>query len=380
MKFWFGITICLILSATTFAEGPGASDNNRRETFFNFEIDQNFISGHNKFQIFFMILDSHERIYEEQGYKLEDEDEVIASVDLMGLESSLLVNEKSSPQKPILITDHIVDKRANARDQQDDYAKAKIDGAPLPDFGGNDPARFLTSISRLAFTVDRPPEFFTSRQVLEKTYLDKSNLYFRNEHDARAEELEAQETDPEHSSNYHLVKDLSYFSRISLTKQVMKLLIPEEAWIRSRLYTQDDFDQARNEPNFAKILELKDYMRNENGDELIDLGEPLGIYHQYVYDFMRRNLPFDGYGELKLTEGAWSYQKFYPYPGDLQKTIVIDYKMVYINTLPIKKFASSKMMRKSAESDLPLVVNEIREILYGNQLTKEPDGVNDGSR
>ena len=371
MKIWFGIIIWLILSATAFAEGPGASDDNRRETFLNFKIDQNFISGHNKFQIFFMILDSHGKIYEEKGYELEDKDEVIASADLVGLESSLLVNEKSSPKNPILITDHIVDKRTNARDQQDDYVKAKTDGTPLPDFGGNDPARFLTSLSRLAFTVDRPPEFFTSRQVLEKPYLDKSNLYFRNEHDARAKELEARETDPEHASNYHLVKDLSYFSRIGLTRQVMKLLIPEEAWIRSRLYTQEDLDQARNEPNFAKILDLKDYMRVGDGVELIELGEPLGIYHQYVYDFMKRNLPFDGYGELRLTEGAWSYQKFYPYPGDSQKTIVIDYKLVYINTLPVKKFASSKMMRKSAESDLPLVVNEIREIPYGNQLSKE---------
>ena len=98
MRLWFGIIIWLVLSATAFAEGPGASDDNRRETFFNFEIDQNFISGHNKFQIFFMILDSHGKIYEEKGYELEDKDEVIASADLVGLESSLLVNEKSSPQ------------------------------------------------------------------------------------------------------------------------------------------------------------------------------------------------------------------------------------------------------------------------------------------
>ena len=156
------------------------------------------------------------------------------------------------------------------------------------------------------------------------------------------------------------------------------VLIPEEAWIRSRLYTQEDFDQARNEPNFAKILELKDYMRSENGSELIELGEPLGIYHQYVYDFMKRNLPFDGYGELKLTEGAWSYEKFYPYPGDSQKTIVIDYKLVCINTLPVKRFASSKMMRKSAESDLPLVINAIREIPYRNQFVKKSGGENGG--
>jgi len=376
MKLRLGIIIWLILSATAFAEGPGASADNRRETFFNFEIDQGFISGHNKFQIFFMILDSHGRIYEEKGYELENKDEVIASADLTGLESSLLVNEKSSPQNPILITDHIIDKRTNARDQQNDYAKAKIDGTPLPDFGGNSPAKFLTSLSRLAFTVDRPPEFFISRQVLEKPYLDKSNLYFRNEHDARAKDLEVRETDPDHSSNYHLLKDLSYFSRISLTKQIMKVLIPEEAWIRSRLYTQEDFDKARNEPNFSKILELKDYMRSEDGTELTELGEPLGIYHQYVYDFMKRNLPFDGYGELKLTEGAWSYQKFYPYPGDSQRTIVIDYKLVYINTLPLKKFASSKMMRKSAESDLPLVVNEIREIPYENELANANGRVN----
>ena len=378
MKFWFGIVIWLLLLATASAEGPGASADNRRETLFNFEIDQNFISGHNKFQIFFMILDSHWEIYEEKGYKLEDKDAVITSADLKGLEASLLVNEKSSPQNPILITDHIIDKRKNARDQQDDYAKAKADRTPLPDFGGNDPAKFLTSLSRLAFTVDRAPEFFTSRQVLEIPYLDKSNLYFRNEYDARAEILEAQETDPEHSTNYHLIKDLSYFSRISFTRQIMKVLIPEEAWIRSRLYTQEDFDQARNEPNFSKILELKDYMRSEDGTELVELGEPLGIYHQYVYDFMKRNLPFDGYGELKLTEGAWSYQKFYPYPGDSQRTIVIDYKLVYINTLPLKKFASSKMMRKSAESDLPLVVNEIREILYRNKFAKKNSGENSG--
>jgi len=371
MKFCFGAIIWLLLLASASAEGPGANDDNRRETLFNFEIDQNFISGHNKFQIFFMILNSHWEIYEEEDYQLEDKDAVIASTDLAGLESSLLVNEKSSPQNPILMTEHIIDKRKNARDQQDEYARAKAQKTPLPDFGGNSPAKFLTSLSRLAFTVDRPPEFFTSRQVLEKPYLDKTNLYFRNEHDTRAELLQAEETDPEHASNYHLIKDLSYFSPVSLTRQVMKILIPEEAWIRSRLYTREAFDRARKEPNFSKMLELKDMMRSEDGAELIDLGEPLGIYHQYVYDFKKRNLPFDGYGELKLTEGAWSYQKFYPYPGDPQRTIVIDYKLVYINTLPVKKFASAEMMRKSAEADLPLVANEIRDILYISQFPEK---------
>jgi hypothetical protein len=195
--------------------------------------------------------------------------------------------------------------------------------------------------------------------------LDQINLYFRNEHDARTQKLDVEETDPEHATNYHLIRDLSYFSNLSLTKQVMRVSIPKEAWVRSRLYTQEDFDQARNEPNFSKILELKDRMCIENGGELIDLGEPLGIYHQYFYDFTKRNLPFDGYGKIKVTEGAWSYQKFYPYPGDANRTVVIDYKLVYMNSLPLKRFASSKMMRKTAESDLPLVVDEIRELDYG---------------